>query len=302
MLKPLYDIKRINKTVLKKDLTRIMEESVLSIIEKEQPSTVIKQVSKELEGGEVNFHPFSNNNITKLVSISPLSPAKTNTNVNTQSPDFKKKLSLFSDIISQSHIKTLQQNQSPGLTPTQILKTFNLNPNRNYKINKKNFLYQIKISLLQVKKLCLSRQFQTIENKTKMNYYEIFSNYSNIKVSNYEKYERFDDDNIQIGNYIVFKSKVLGKGGYSTVYLCQELNTNKEYAVKVTEKNVRANKLKKKYDYVKEEVTILKRLHSQYIVQIYEIIETNKEVFIIMEYMKNNSLFNTIKTINGFQV
>ena len=36
-----------------------------------------------------------------------------------------------------------------------------------------------------------------------MNYYEIFSNYSNIKVSNYEKYERFDDDNIQIGNYIV---------------------------------------------------------------------------------------------------
>ena len=100
----------------------------------------------------------------------------------------------------------------------------------------------------------------------------------------------------------LFKSKVLGKGGYSTVYLCQELNTNKEYAVKVTEKNVRANKLKKKYDYVKEEVTILKRLHSQYIVQIYEIIETNKEVFIIMEYMKNNSLFNTIKTINGFQV
>ena len=95
-------------------------------------------------------------------------------------------------------------------------------------------------------------------------------------MSNYEKYEWFDDDNIQIGNYIVFKSKVLGKGGYSTIYLCQELNTNQEYAVKVTEKNVRANKLKKKYDYVKEEVTILKRLHSQYIVQIYEIIETNK--------------------------
>ena len=189
MLKPLYDIKRINKTVLKKDLTRIMEESVLSIIEKEQPNTVIKQVSKELEGGAVNFHHFSNNNITKLVSISPLSPAKNNTNVNTQSPEFKKKLSLFSDIISHSHIKTLQQNQSPGLTPTQILKTFNLNPNRNYNINKNNFLYQIKISLLQVKKLCLSRQFQTIENKTKLNYYEIFSSYSNIKVSNYEKYE-----------------------------------------------------------------------------------------------------------------
>ena len=124
MLKPLYDIKRINKTVLKKDLTRIMEESVLSIIEKEQPNTVIKQVSKELEGGAVNFHHFSNNNITKLVSISPLSPAKNNTNVNTQSPDFKKKLSLFSDIISHSHIKTLQQNQSPWINSFSNIENF----------------------------------------------------------------------------------------------------------------------------------------------------------------------------------
>lgn len=60
--------------------------------------------------------------------------------------------------------------------------------------------------------------------------------------------------------------------------------------------------MKKKYDYVKEEVTILKRLHSRFVVQVYEIIENDKEIFIIMEYLKNNSLFNKIKDLEGFQI
>lgn len=181
---------------------------------------------------------------------------------------------------------------------------FELNPYNNFNIEKKLFLYQLKIAFLQAKKLCLSRELQqtNTNQKEKPTYYDIFTNYSNIKSSNANTYERFDDENIRINDYFIYKSKMLGKGGYSAVYLCQDLNTDKEYAVKITEKNTRANKFKKKYDYVKEEVTILKRLHSKYIVQVYEIIETRKEIFIIMEYMKNNSLFSTIQDLNGFQI
>ena len=181
---------------------------------------------------------------------------------------------------------------------------FELNPYNNFIIEKKLLLYQLKIAFLQAKKLCLSRELQQTNSnqKEKPTYYDIFSNYSNIKSSNANTYERFDDENIRLNDYFIYKSKILGKGGYSAVYLCQDLNTDKEYAVKVTEKNTRANKFKKKYDYVKEEVTILKRLHSKYIVQVYEIIETKKEIYIIMEYMKNNSLFSTIHDLNGFQI
>lgn len=190
-------------------------------------------------------------------------------------------------------------NSSPNYN--QVLRKFDLNPYNNFNIEKKMFLYQMKNSLLQAKKLCLSREIQKI-NLTNPMYYDIFSNYSNIKITENPKVEKYEDGNMLIKNYVIFKRKLLGKGGYSAVYLCQDIDTNKEYAVKVTEKNTRANKLKKKYDYVKEEVTILKRIHSKYIVEVYDILETKTEIMIVMEYMKNNSLFNAINDLTGFQI
>ena len=73
-------------------------------------------------------------------------------------------------------------------------------------------------------------------------------------------------------------------------------------AIKITDKNVRANAQKKKYDYVKDEVNILKRLYSRYIVKTYEIMETKTECLIVMELMKNNSLNSKIKELDDFRV
>ena len=58
----------------------------------------------------------------------------------------------------------------------------------------------------------------------------------------------------------------------------------------------------RKYDYVKEEVNILKRLYSRYIVKTFEIIETKTESLIIMEIMKNNSLFSKINKLDEFKI
>jgi serine/threonine protein kinase len=139
-------------------------------------------------------------------------------------------------------------------------------------------------------------------NIAETNYFDIFTNYSNIKNTPLKVYEKYDDSNIKINQYLIYKSKLLGKGGFSSVYLALNINTNKEIAVKITEKNARANKIKKIYDYVKEEVKILKRLHSKYIVEVYEIIESKNDIYIFMEYMTNNSLLNSIKTLSGFQI
>ena len=205
-------------------------------------------------------------------------------------------------------------NQNENILIPKILRKFNLNAEIDFNISKKWFLYQLKMSFLQSKKLIVSQQIENQTNlnnnsllnneiKTKSNYYDIFTNYSNITIHEMESYEKYDDNNIKINHYIIFKNKLLGKGGFSAVYLSQDLEKgNKEMAVKITEKNARANRNKKLYDYVKEEVTILRRLHSKYIIEFYDIIESKNDIYIFMEYMKNNSLLNKIKDLTGFQV
>jgi hypothetical protein len=204
-------------------------------------------------------------------------------------------------------------NQNENILVPEILRKFNLNADIDFNISKKWFLYQLKMSFLQSKKLVVSHQIENQynannfffknDNNTKSNYYDIFTNYSNIKIHEMESYEKYDDNNIKINHYIIFKNKLLGKGGFSAVYLSRDLEKgNKDIAVKITEKNARANRNKKLYDYVKEEVTILRRLHSKYIIEFYDIIESKKDIYIFMEYMKNNSLLNKINDLTGFQV
>ena len=124
-------------------------------------------------------------------------------------------------------------------------------------------------------------------------FYEIFSDFSQIKISTQEKYEAYP--NIEhVNQYYIFKDKQIGKGGSSVVYLGED-EKQKKYAIKVTSKNLKANPSKKIYDYVKEEVSILKRIHSQYIVTTYEVIESRNKIYIIMEYMSAGSVLNILE-------
>ena len=58
---------------------------------------------------------------------------------------------------------------------------------------------------------------------------------------------------------------------------------------------MKANPFKNIYDYVKEEVSILKRIHSKYIVTTYEVIESRNKIYIIMEYMSAGSVINILE-------
>ena len=58
------------------------------------------------------------------------------------------------------------------------------------------------------------------------------------------------------------------------------------------------NPLLKSYDYVKDEMEILKKLSCKYIVKTFEIIETPSNVYIVMEYMQKNSLTNYIQNLD----
>lgn len=67
-------------------------------------------------------------------------------------------------------------------------------------------------------------------------------------------------------------------------------------AIKILEKR----KIKENADYtrVQREINILRKLRHPNIVQLYEIIETGKEFFLIMEYSNGGELFDYI-VVNG---
>jgi hypothetical protein len=199
-----------------------------------------------------------------------------------------------------------EYDKSPSTySPAKILRKYNLNPYHNFNVVKKYFIYQLKKSFLQAKKFVINNtHMKNREDFTSRgtNYHEIFTNYSQISVSQVNSYIKYEDKNIKINNYYIKKNKVLGKGGFSTVYLCKNLKDGQEYAVKITDKKVRANAKMRKYDYVKDEVNILKRLYSRYIVKTFEILETKNECLILMELMKNNSLYSKINKLDEFKI
>jgi len=119
-----------------------------------------------------------------------------------------------------------------ALSPSIILRNYNLNPYHNFELLKKHFIYQLKKSLLQAKKFIvnntLQKEIQHTNNRNP-NYYEIFSNYSQIITASVDSYEKYEDQNVKINNYFIRKNKILGKGGFSTVYICFNMDNNKEY-------------------------------------------------------------------------
>ena len=68
------------------------------------------------------------------------------------------------------------------------------------------------------------------------NFYETFSNYSQIKTSTVTKFESYQNIE-QVNHYFIFKDKQLGKGGSSILYLGEVEDNKRQYAIKITDKN-----------------------------------------------------------------
>lgn len=92
---------------------------------------------------------------------------------------------------------------------------------------------------------------------------------------------------IQI-NYEI--GRTIGDGNFAVVKECRFRKTNEEYAMKVIDKA----KLIGKEDIIKNEVSIIKMLSHPNIVQLIDDFETDKEIYLILEYIKGGDLFDAI--------
>lgn len=85
----------------------------------------------------------------------------------------------------------------------------------------------------------------------------------------------------------------IGRGAYSIVKSGVHKENNKRVAIKIYEKFKIACTQRKCC--VNREISLLKRLHHPNIVKLYETIDTKKQLFLIMEYVRGKSLLNYIR-------
>ncbi|EGR31880.1 protein kinase domain protein [Ichthyophthirius multifiliis] len=96
----------------------------------------------------------------------------------------------------------------------------------------------------------------------------------------------------QVGNFII--GKTIGKGTFGKVKLGIHKITNEKVAVKILDKNKIIDNTDKKR--LQREIQILRKIRHPNIIQLYEIIESQKQMFLFMEYAPNGELFDFIIT------
>ncbi|XP_052416071.1 serine/threonine-protein kinase MARK2 isoform X10 [Carassius gibelio] len=95
------------------------------------------------------------------------------------------------------------------------------------------------------------------------------------------------DENPHIGNYRLLKT--IGKGNFAKVKLARHVLTSKEVAVKIIDKTqLNSSSLQKLY----REVRIMKLLNHPNIVKLFEVIETDKSLYLVMEYASGGEVFD----------
>ncbi|XP_028844024.1 serine/threonine-protein kinase MARK1-like isoform X1 [Denticeps clupeoides] len=95
------------------------------------------------------------------------------------------------------------------------------------------------------------------------------------------------DEHPHVGNYRLHKT--IGKGNFAKVKLARHILTGREVAVKIIDKTqLNPTSLQKLF----REVRIMKLLNHPNIVKLFEVIETEKTLYLIMEYASGGEVFD----------
>ena len=97
-------------------------------------------------------------------------------------------------------------------------------------------------------------------------------------------------DQIQIGDYKF--EKTIGRGTFGKVKQGIHIHTQMKVAIKILEK--RRIQDTSDVERVTREIHILKVVSHPHIIRLYDIIETQKRLYLIMEHCSNGELFNYI--------
>ncbi|XP_038865540.1 MAP/microtubule affinity-regulating kinase 3-like isoform X7 [Salvelinus namaycush] len=95
------------------------------------------------------------------------------------------------------------------------------------------------------------------------------------------------DEQPHVGNYRLLKT--IGKGNFAKVKLARHILTGREVAIKIIDKTqLNPNSLQKLF----REVRIMKLLNHPNIVKLFEVIETERTLYLVMEYASGGEVFD----------
>ena len=94
----------------------------------------------------------------------------------------------------------------------------------------------------------------------------------------------------KIGNYQI--QKIIGEGTFGKVKLARDLITKENVAIKILEKS--KIKTNEELERINQEINSLKEINHLNIIDLYEILEDEKNYYLILEYMTGGELFSYI--------
>lgn len=100
----------------------------------------------------------------------------------------------------------------------------------------------------------------------------------------------------KIGKYEL--GKTLGKGSFSKVQQCKDPETGKEYAIKIIDKAQLAKE--QMAEQLKREIAIMKHLKHPNIVSLSEVMQTQRNYYIVMDLITGGDLFDSIVQAKRF--
>lgn len=95
------------------------------------------------------------------------------------------------------------------------------------------------------------------------------------------------------------KIKKIGKGNYAQVYLVQESNSYREFALKSISKHI-ISQSSRGISSVINEITIMKRLNHPNIIKLHKIYESEKHIHLILDYVSGGDLFQRLIAKQSF--
>jgi serine/threonine protein kinase len=95
-----------------------------------------------------------------------------------------------------------------------------------------------------------------------------------------------------VGSYIL--GAELGEGAFGKVKVATHIHTGEKVAIKILDKDQIMQEGEEDIIRVQKEIAILKKLRHKNIVQLYELMETPKNIYLAMEYCEGKELFDYI--------
>ena len=95
----------------------------------------------------------------------------------------------------------------------------------------------------------------------------------------------------KIDNYLI--TRELGKGSYAVVKLAMDKKTKNKYAIKIYSKTCLIDPQLR--NTIKNEIKILKQIDNENIMKLYEVIDTQSYLYLVLEYINGINLLEIIK-------